>query len=122
MSAIATTAAGGTYTGALMQGILGGYGNTVPTLLALLTAVIGLARTWLGTFAGATAWVAGKALGTIMFLGTLLAVFSNGVMVYLKSKPEGAIYVDLLGPLYFEAIVCVMLVIGFIAKNPAKKQ
>lgn len=120
MSGIGNSAAGGSYSAALLQAFSGGYGNTVPTLIAMVIALVGLLRTWVGYYGGSVAWVAGKALGTVMLLGTFLAVFINGVMVYLKSKPEGGLYIELLGPMYFEIIVCLLLLVGFFAKGAKK--
>ena len=117
MSGIGNAAAGGTYSSALVQALLGGYGNTIPTLFALVTALLGLARTWIGSFSGDTAWIAGKAFSAIVLLGTLLALFSNGLIIYLKSKPDGLIYIELLGPIYFEIAVCILLMAGFFAKS-----
>ena len=53
----------------------------------------------------------GKLLGVIIFIATWLSIFANVVMGY--TKLEAAFYVDLLGPIYVEGIICSLLIVGF---------
>ncbi|WP_438956448.1 hypothetical protein [Cognatiyoonia sp.] len=112
-SEIGSMAAGGSYFGGLIQGFLGGYGNTVPVLLALITSAIGIIRAQLGNSGGIGAMLSGKLLGVIIFIATWLSIFANGVLGYLKLDAAGATYVHLLGPVYVEGIICSLLIVGF---------
>jgi hypothetical protein len=120
MSNIGQDAAGGSYLTALNHAFLGGYGNTMFALSALIVGIIGLGRTAIGSVTGGAAWVTGKLVGIIVFILTAFAVFGNSVMVYMKLQPAGAVYISLTGPVFFDIAVITLIIVGYfaMAKRP----
>jgi hypothetical protein len=87
---------------------LGGYGNTVYAELALLFALILLLRFWLSrtksqnTAANILKGLSGKLIGIVNFLILLMALFGNGVLIYLKIIEKNPIQIAVTGNGYAE--------------------
>lgn len=118
-SSIGKGTAGGSYITGLQHAFMGGFGNTVSALAALIVGIVGLGRSVLGSVTGSAAWATGKLVGIVVFILSLLAVFMSGVMVYMKLSSAGSIYVSLTGPVVLDIAIFILMVVGFFAS--AKK-
>ena len=119
-SDIALTASGGSYVTAIKLAFMGGFGNTIGALAALICSFLGIVRNVFSSNSGFGAFISGKLIGTVNSVVTLFAVFLNGVLVYLKLSENGQIYITLLGTPIFEITICVVLTLAFFLK-PKKK-
>jgi len=106
----------GSYFSGLIQAFMGGYGNTVPALAALICSILGIMRNLLSTNGGFGALISGKLIGLVNTLITAIAVFGNGVLAYLKFSDAGGIYTNLLGTSIFEIVICAGLILAFFLK------
>lgn len=120
-SDLALLANEGSYSSALKQAFLGGFGNTVGALAALICSILGILRNIFSSSSGIGAFVSGKLIGSVNLLVTLVAIFWNGVVGYLKIFSEGGqVYINLLGTSIFEVAICIVLILAFFLK-PKKK-
>jgi hypothetical protein len=106
----------GSYFSGLIQAFMGGYGNTIPALAALICSILGIMRNLLSTNGGFGALISGKLIGLVNTLITAIAVFGNGVLAYLKFSDGGGIYTNMLGTSIFEIVICVVLIFAFFLK------
>lgn len=107
----------GSYASALKLAFLGGAGNTIGALAALICSLLGIVRNLFSSSSGIGAVISGKLVGIVNSLMTLIALFWNGVIIYLKLFADnGQAYVYLLGTSAFEIIICVVLILAFFLK------
>ena len=114
-SAMGKGAAGGSYITGLQHAFMGGFGNTLAPLAALVVGIIGLGRSVLGNVSGSAAWATGKLVGVVAFILTFFAVFISGVMIYMKLSAAGSVYVSLTGPVVLDMASLVFMIVGFFA-------
>ena len=81
----------GSYFSGLVQAFMGGYGNTIPALAALICSILGILRNLLSAKGGFGAILSGKIIGLVNTIITVIAVFGNGVLAYLKFSDGGGI-------------------------------
>ena len=109
------------YTEGLLYAFLGGFGNTIPALIALVAGIIGILRVYVSSIGGFFAFLSGKIVGTVLGLLTLVAVFANGVLIYLKFQQTAGsaknIYVEILGHPIFEIVIVAALIIALFLRN-----
>ena len=119
-SPLVQLAAQGSYFDGLIQAFLGGYGNTLCALAALICSIIGTIRNLLSAAGGLGALLSGKLIGLLNLLITLVAIFGNGVVGYLKliggNERSREVYTSLLGTGFFEVVICVGLILAFFLK------
>ena len=69
---------------------------------------------------GLGALLSGKLIGLLNLLITLVAIFGNGVVGYLKliggNERSREVYTSLLGTGFFEVVICVGLILAFFLK------
>ena len=104
------------YFSGLLQAFMGGYGNTIFALVALICSVLGIIRNVLFVKGGLGGLLSGKLVGLVNSLFTLTAVFGNGVIAYLKLSEEDGVYTNLLGTSFFEIVICAGLILAFFLK------
>lgn len=110
----------GSFISGIGIGFTGAFGNTIPALIAALVSVVAIARAFLTQREDRTSWFAGKVLALIVGIGTVLALFSNGILIYLKLQDAGVsenLYVQMLGNFYWEAAMCFLLLAGWFYKS-----
>ena len=111
----------------LADAFLGGMGNTIPFLMAIVLSIF----ISLKIFALSSSKIlnskflsffAGKTLGIINFLLMLLVVFTNGVLVYMKfMKPEVYVLnIAITGPGYSELGIIIISLLAIILKKRPK--
>lgn len=115
-SSVAQAAAQGSYFSSFKQAFMGGYGNTIYALLALLCSVIGIIRNVLSTSSISSLSFLAKIIGLINIPISLIAIYTNGNLAYLKLSDGGQTYTSLLGPSIFEILICFGLLVGFFLK------
>jgi hypothetical protein len=106
----------GSYFSGLVQAFMGGYGNTISALAALICSILGILRNLLSAKGGFGAILSGKIIGLVNTIITVIAVFGNGVLAYLKFSDGGEIYINLLGTSIFEIVICAGLILAFFLK------
>ena len=106
----------GSYFSGLVQAFMGGYGNTIAALAALICSILGIIRNLLSAKGGFGALLSGRMIGLVNTLITVIAVFGNGVLAYLKFSDGGGIYTNLLGTSIFEIVICAGLILAFFLK------
>lgn len=113
----------GGYIEGLKYALLGGFGNTIHAEIAAIAALLGIIRGFICMRAGVTAGVIGRLVGILSLVSSVIAIFANSVLVYLKFQSSGAgtnIYVSMLGSPIFEVGIIATLVIGFFMKSGPK--
>ena len=113
----------GNYAEGLKYAVLGGFGNTIYAEAAAIAAILGMLRGFLSMKSGSAVGAAGRLVGVLTLLASVIAIFANGVLAYLKIQPSdtGAnIYVDILGSPVFEVAIIATLIIGFFIKSSSK--
>ena len=112
-----------------LDAIMGGYGNTVLADLALILGILviimhlTLMITTSSMLGSVLRFLTGRIFGVIVFLITLMTVFGNGVLAYLKFFDEvrGPIYTSISGSGYAEIIICLCsIMLLFQSKGAAK--
>ena len=106
--------------------LVGGYGNTVPALIAIVASLIGLLKTFLTGKSGALAFLSGKLAGMVLAIAIVLGVFANAIVAYLKLQDTDGlpnVYVSILGSPVFEVVivVCLVLPMFFRAKRQSEE-
>lgn len=113
------------WSGGIVQGftyaLLGGFGNTIPALLVVVTAAIGLFRDILNSSESIGVFFAKKFLFLVYSMGIVFSVFANGTLIYLKlektANPEN-IYIQILGSPILEILMIVTIIVPmFIGKS-----
>lgn len=107
----------GGYFEGIMYALLGGFGNTVPALIALVASVIGILRSYINNNS-VISFISGKFLSILLFILTLFAIFTNGVLVYLKFQND--LYVNILGSAIFEIIIVTSFAFLFFVRKSKK--
>ena len=107
----------GGYFEGIMYALLGGFGNTVPALIALVASIIGILRSYINNNS-VISFISGKFLSILLFILTLFAIFTNGVLVYLKFQND--LYVNILGSAIFEIIIVTSFAFLFFVRKRKK--
>lgn len=107
----------GGYFEGIIYALLGGFGNTIPALIAIVSSVIGILRSYINNNS-VLSFISGKFLSILLFILTLLAIFTNGVLVYLKFQND--LYVNILGSAIFEIIIVTSFAFLFFVRKRKK--
>lgn len=113
----------GGYAEGFKYAFLGGFGNTVYAETAVIAGLLGIIRGFIGMRAGPTAGAIGRLVGLLTLVTSVIAIFANSVLAYLKFQSTGAglnVYVSMLGSPIFELLIVVTLIIGFFVKSGSK--
>jgi hypothetical protein len=106
----------GGYFSGLIQAFMGGYGNTISALIALICSILGITRNLLSAKNGFGSILSGRLIGLVNTLITFIAIFGNGVIIFAKSSDGGEAYTILLGTIIFEIVICAGLILAFFLK------
>ena len=89
----------------------------MPALIALVASIIGILRSYINNNS-VISFISGKFLSILLFILTLLAIFTNGVLVYLKFQND--LYVNILGSAIFEIIIVTSFAFLFFVRKSKK--
>ena len=112
-----------------LDAIIGGYGNTVHADLALILGVLVIVMHLTLLVTTSSIWgrilrfLTGRIIGVIVLLITLMTIFGNGALIYLKFFDEvsAPIYTSISGNGYAEIIICLCsIMLLFQRKGKAK--